>query len=106
MTWHANHTQDTDMEHPSDTMCWQVLKESFPSFAVENHNVVVGLSSDGFNPYGRGKDYSCWPVMITPYNLPPSMCNKRPLMFLSLLIPGPSHLRKHIDVYLRPLIDD
>ena len=106
MTWHADHTLDTDMEHPFDTKCWQVLKESFPSFATESRNVVVGLSSDGFNPHGRGKDYSCWPVMITPYNLPPSMCNKRPYMFLSLLIPGPSHPGKHIDVYLRPLIDE
>ena len=93
------------MKHPSDTECWRILKEIFPSFATKNHNVIVCLSSDRFNPHGRGKDYSCWPIMITPYNLPPSMCNKWPYMFLFLLIPSPSYLGKYIDVYLRPLID-
>ena len=44
--------------------------------------------------------------MITTYNLTPSMCNKSPYMFSSILIPGPSHPGKHIDVYLRPLIDE
>ena len=65
----------------------------------------MGLS-DGFNPHGRGKDSSCWPVMVTPYNLPPALYNKRQYNLLTLLIPKPTHTRKHIDVYFRPLIDD
>jgi len=106
MIWHSDHPQKNVIEHPSDSECWKTLNSSFPSFAAEKRNVVVGLSSDGFNPHGRGKDYSCWPVMMTPYNLPPTLCNKRQYIFLTLLIPGPTHPGKHIDVYLRPLIDE
>jgi len=106
MTWHSTHVKTQFIEHPSDSECWQRLNESFPSFSAEKRNVVVGLSSDGFNPHGRGKDYSCWPVMVSPYNLPPSLCNKRQYIFLTLLIPGPTHPGKHIDVFLRPLIDE
>lgn len=94
------------MEHPFDTDCWRVLKESFLSFAAEPRNIVVNFSCDGFNPHGQGKDYLCWSIMITPYNLPPWMRNKRSYMFLSLIVSGPSHPRKHIVVYLRPLIDE
>ena len=50
--------------------------------------------------------YSCWPVFLTPYNLPPGMCMKRENLFLSLLIPGPKSPEKNIDIYLRPLIDE
>ena len=106
MTWHSTHVRSSNMIHPSDTKSWQVLNDSFPEFKREPRNVVIGLSTDGFNPHGRGKDYSCWPVMITPYNLPPSLCNKRPYMFLTMIIPGPSHPGKYIDVYMRPLVDE
>ncbi|KAK2449830.1 hypothetical protein QL285_008985 [Trifolium repens] len=50
--------------------------------------------------------YSCWPVIVTPYNLPPDMCMTKPYIFLSCIIPGPSNPTNGIDVYLQPLIDD
>lgn len=69
----------------------------------------LGLCSDGFSPFnhgGSGKNYSCWPVILTPYNLPPNMCMKQEYMFLTIIIPGPSNPKSKIDVYLQPLIDD
>lgn len=67
----------------------------------------LGLCSDGFTPFNHdGKAYSCWPVILTPYNLPPNMCLKREYMFLTIIIPGPSNPKTNIDVYLQPLIDD
>jgi hypothetical protein len=36
----------------------------------------------------------------------PRLCNKRRYMMMSVLISGPCQLGVHIDVYLRPLIDD
>ena len=68
----------------------------------------LGLSSDGFTPYVQPSTspYSCWPVFLTPYNLPPEMCMTKPYMFLTCLIPGPSNPTKKIDVYFQPLIDD
>jgi hypothetical protein len=50
--------------------------------------------------------YSCWPVIVTMYNLRPDMCTTKPYMFLSCIIPGPSNPTYEIDIYLQSLIDD
>jgi hypothetical protein len=54
--------------------------------------VRLGLCTDGFNPFGSfAAPYSCWPVILTVYNLPPGMCMRPEFMFLSMVIPGPSN---------------
>ena len=47
-----------------------------------------------------------WPIVVTPYNLPPDMCMTTPYMFLSCIIPGPKNPKNMIDAYLQPLIDE
>ncbi|KAL0355743.1 UNVERIFIED_CONTAM: hypothetical protein Sradi_4021200, partial [Sesamum radiatum] len=70
-------------------------------------NVRLGLCTDGFSPFGNSSTpYSCWPVIITVYNLPPWMCMQEPFMFLNMVISGPMSPGKDIDEYLRPLIDE
>ena len=60
---------------------------------------------DGFNPFGAsGAQYSVWPVMVTPYNLPPSMCMRDPMIFLTVIVPGPKTPKQKLDVYLQPLV--
>ncbi|KAL6210830.1 hypothetical protein ACLB2K_016062 [Fragaria x ananassa] len=49
--------------------------------------------------------YSCWPVILITYNLPPWLCMKRKYMMLTLLISGPKQPGNDIDVYLQPLVD-
>ena len=67
----------------------------------------LGLSTDGFAPFAHyGQSYSCWPVIVTPYNLPPWMCMRRQFMFLSLLIPGPRNPKGNLDIYMQPLIEE
>ena len=67
----------------------------------------LGLCTDGFNPFGSsGQQYSSWPVILTPYNLPPWMCMKKPYMFLTVIVPGPSNPKHNIDLYLQPLIQE
>jgi len=91
MTWHYNHprTKGT-MEHPRDGEAWKHFNSTFSMFASEPRKVRLGLYTDGFTPFTHyGQSYSCWPVIVTPYNLPPWMCMKRQFIFLSLLIPGP-----------------
>ncbi|GAU46507.1 hypothetical protein TSUD_285890 [Trifolium subterraneum] len=80
----------------------------YPDFAKEPRNVRLGLCSDGFTPYTQvsGTPYSCWPIIVTPYNLPPEMCMSKSYMFLAAVIPGPSSPTVGIDIYLQPLIDD
>ena len=94
MRWHAvREVHDEDlMVHPADGEAWKHIDREFPHFASEVRNVRLGLSSDGFNPFGTmSLSYSIWPVILVPYNLPPWMCMKKEYNMLTLLIPGPGY---------------
>ncbi|XP_004488903.1 uncharacterized protein [Cicer arietinum] len=109
MRWHQhNRSSSGILRHPSDGEAWNHFDARYPDFANEPRNVRLGLCSDGFTPYiqASSSPYSCWPVVVTPYNLPPEMCMTKPFMFLTCLIPGPSNPKANIDVYLQPLIDE
>ncbi|KAL0560503.1 hypothetical protein IC582_000908 [Cucumis melo] len=43
--------------------------------------------------------YSCWPVVMVIYNLPPWLCMKRNFMMLSILISGPKQPGDDIGIY-------
>ncbi|XP_010518611.1 PREDICTED: uncharacterized protein LOC104793884 [Camelina sativa] len=105
MRWHAEHRSNGEITHPSDAEAWRHFQSVYPDFAYEPRNVYLGLSTDGFNPFGKhGRQYSLWPVIVTPYNLPPSLCMRREFLFLSILVPGPDHPKRSLDVFLQPLI--
>jgi hypothetical protein len=108
MTWHQSHDAvDGVMVHPSDGEAWKHFNNVHPHFSAESRNVHLGLCTDGFNPFRSfAARYSCWPVILTVYNLSPGMCMRSEFMFLSTVIPGPSILGRNIDVFLRPLIDE
>ncbi|XP_024636351.1 uncharacterized protein [Medicago truncatula] len=109
MTWHySNKSNPPVMRHPCDGEAWKHFDRVHHDFASDPRNVRLGLCSDGFTPYiqASATPYSCWPIIFTPYNLPPEMCMSKPYMFLTCLIPGPSSPLDGIDVYLQPLIDD
>lgn len=109
MTWHyENRRNSSELRHPSDGQAWKHFDQMHPDFASDPRNVRLGLSSDGFTPYIQASStpYSCWPVIVTPYNLPPDMCMSKPYMFLAAVIPGPSNPTTGIDIFLQPLIDD
>jgi hypothetical protein len=108
LRWHDSHkSQDGMMRHPVDSLAWKKIDSKWPSFANDPRNLRLGLSSDGFNPFGDlSSRYSCWPVILTTYNLPPSLCMSKENLMLTLLIPGPKQPGNDIDVYLEPLIED
>ncbi|XP_062014790.1 uncharacterized protein LOC133731433 [Rosa rugosa] len=108
LTWHHTHkSQDGKMRHPVDSLAWKKIDSKWPSFAEDPRNLRLGLSSDGFNPFGDlSSRYSCWPVILVAYNLPPSLCMSKEHLMLTLLIPGPKQPGNDIDVYLEPLIED
>ncbi|KAI0516679.1 hypothetical protein KFK09_009356 [Dendrobium nobile] len=108
MRWHKEKIAKSDvLSHPSDAEAWKHFDRVHPSFAAEPRNIRLGLCTDGFTPYSQtATPYSCWPVILTPYNLPPEMCMTTPFMFLTLIIPGPHNPKAKIDIYLQPLIDD
>ena len=89
------------MIHPSDAEAWLTFNDIHLDFAMETRNVWLGLCTNGFNPFGSsGQQYSSWPVIVTPYNLPPWMCMKKPYMFLTVIVPRPSNPKHNIDLYL------
>ncbi|XP_074341917.1 uncharacterized protein LOC141679313 [Apium graveolens] len=109
LCWHAQQqTQDGKMRHPADSPSWKNIDYRWPSFGSEPRNLRLALSTDGVNPHNNGLSnrYSCWPVILVTYNLPPWLCMKRKFMMLSILVPGPHEPGNNIDIYLQPMIDD
>ena len=107
MRWHEEgRIDDGKLRHPADSKAWKHVDNTFPRF-IEARNVRLGLASDGFNPFGmQNVTYSCWPVILIPYNLPPWLYEKQSYWIMSMLIPGKKTPGMNIDVYLRPLIDE
>jgi hypothetical protein len=111
MLWHKEgdrESQDLDIVmHPSDGDAWKALDHFDPEFARDARSVRLGLSTDGFTPYDNNStSYSCWPVFIMSYNPPPNKCMKEGFIFLSLIIPGPKHPGKKMNVFMQSLIEE
>ncbi|XP_055962306.1 uncharacterized protein LOC130015687 [Mercurialis annua] len=87
MRWHAEHEIENGvMNHSSDSPAWKHFSELHQDFAAEIRNIRLGLCTDEFQPFGAfGQQYSSWPVIVTPYNLPPGMAMKDEFMFLTVL---------------------
>ncbi|CAM8902812.1 unnamed protein product [Rhodiola kirilowii] len=104
MRWHAENRKkegDSDLRHPADGEAWQNFNNDFPAFANEIRNVRLGLSTDGFNPFGvSGLSHSTWPIIVMPYNLPPWMCMKKEFNILAMLISGPKSPGKCLNVFM------
>nr|XP_017239640.1 PREDICTED: uncharacterized protein LOC108212424 [Daucus carota subsp. sativus] len=109
MSWHSNkRIQDGQMHHPADSASWRNVDYRWPEFGSESRNIRLALAADGINPHNNGltNRYTCWPVVLVTYNLPPWLCMKRKFMMLTILVSGPHEPGNNIDVYLQPLIDD
>ena len=108
MTWHQAHdVVDGVMVHASDGEAWKHFNSVHPHFSAESRNVHLGLCTDGFNLFRSfATPYSCWPIILTVYNLPLGMCIRSEFIFLSTVILGLSNPGRNIDVCLRPLIDE
>lgn len=90
--WHnEEHIKDGALRYPADSIAWKDFHSRHDHFLKEFRNVRLGLASDGFNPFGTlNSQYSCWHIVLIPYNLPPWLCTKESYLFLSILIPGPN----------------
>ena len=110
MHWHnEERTRQLNgkMHHPADSEAWLHFDQTHPDFSSEIRNVRLGLTSDGFNPFGSmSSTTTIWPIICFVYNLPPWLCMKAEHFMLSLLIPGPHAPGNDIDVYLQPLVEE
>jgi hypothetical protein len=95
------------MRHPCDGEAWKQFDEDFKDFASEPRNVRLAVVTDGFTPFSiDAAPYSCWPVFVTPLNLPPGFIMKTEYIFLALVVPGPEHPGKNLNVLMQPLVDE
>ena len=109
MRWHKEKRlhEDGVLRHPADSEVWKDFDNQYPWFTHDARNVRLGLATDGFNPFGTmSNNYSMWPIVLVPYNMPPWKCMKESFFMMSLLIPRPQAPGKDMDIYLRPLIDE
>lgn len=50
------------------------FNRSYLDFVVELRNIKIDLCDNSFTTYNQlTSPYSCWPVIFTPYNLPPEI---------------------------------
>ena len=73
-------------------------------FGQNKKNLVLALSTDGFNPY-RNSNRSIWPIVIQILNLPCRLRNQPSLMMMVGIIPGPTK-PKSIQCYLKIIVDE
>ncbi|WMV09605.1 hypothetical protein MTR67_002990 [Solanum verrucosum] len=108
MRWNASESNPYGFtRHPRDGEAWKTFDQTHSRFASDPRNVLLGLASDGCNPFGTMRStYSIWPVFLIPYNLPPWMCMKHTSFILSMIISGKQMPEYNIDVYLQPLVKE
>ena len=110
MSWHASDERTKDdgkLQHPSDGKQWKHFNAKFPEFGDEARNVRFALSTDGMNPFGDlSSSHSTWPVILTIYILPPSLCQKRRYLWLTIIISRPKLPRNDINLFLKPFMED
>ena len=106
--WHANEQLVNEkLRLPVDSLASKLVDLKWPNFGSEPRNIRLALSADVINPHGdTSSKYSCWPVLIVIYNLPPWFSMKKKFMMLSILISGPRQPGDDIGTYLAPLIED
>jgi hypothetical protein len=111
MRWHKEgmcDSKDSDiMSHPVNAEAWHALDRFDPEFTGDPRSVRLGLSMDGFQPYNSDSTaYSCWPVFMMTYSLPPNKCLKEGFIFFALVILCPKELKKQMNIFLRPLMEE
>jgi hypothetical protein len=106
--WDDDHKVDDDViAHPVDGSQWKDFDDNNKLFSSDSRNVRFALSTDGMNPFNeRMSDHNTWPVIMTMYNIPTWLCQKRKYLFLTVLISGPRQPGIDIDVFLEPVMQE
>jgi len=106
--WHEERIQDEGkLSHPADGTQLKRFDEMYPEFAKDPRNVRFALRTEGMNPFGeRNSIHSTWAVILTIYNLPTWLCQKRKYIMLCILIQGPKQPGIDIDFFLEPWMAD
>ena len=79
---HADNRKcDGLLRHPADSLQWKKIDKEFPEFGKESRNLILGLATDGMNPFGNlSSNHNSWPVLLVIYSLPSALCMKHKYM--------------------------
>jgi hypothetical protein len=70
-------TKDGLLRHPADAPFWKDFDSRYPDFVEDSRNLRLVVAADGFSPYRTmNLNYSIWPIILIPYNVPPWKCMK------------------------------
>jgi hypothetical protein len=98
---------DGKLQHSADGKQWLDFNDNHREFADEPRNVRFALSTDGMNPFAESSSkHNTWPVILTIYNLPPWLMQKRKYILLTILISRPTQPGVAMNVFLDPLMED
>jgi predicted nucleic acid-binding Zn-ribbon protein len=89
MSWYASdeHKNDGNLRHPADRKQWQDFNDNHRDIDDELRNIRFTLCTDGMNPFAeRSNKHSTWPVILTIYNFPPWLMQKRKYILLTIII--------------------
>jgi hypothetical protein len=96
---------NSECYHQLSTKNIQIEHETLPfRYFSDTHDVVLGLSTDGFSPFKHHKQ-TAWPLIIFNYNLPPEIRFHLEHILSLGVIPGPNK-PKDMDSYLWPLVQE
>jgi hypothetical protein len=88
------------MSHPADAEAWHALDRFDLEFTRDSGSVRFYLLTDGFQPYSSDSTaYSCWPIFMMHYNLPPNKCLKEGFIFPTLVISGPKEPKRQMNIF-------
>jgi hypothetical protein len=111
MRWHKEGIRDREgvdiMSHPADAKAWHALDRFDLEFTRDSGSVRLYLLTDGFQPYSSDSTaYSCWPIFMMHYNLPPNKCLKEGFIFPTLVISGPKEPKRQMNIFLHSLMEE
>ena len=105
MTWWQDERKVANdmIAHSTDCSQWKDFNKNNKEFSEDPRNVRFALSTDGMNPFNeRMSDHNTWPVILTMYNIPMWLCQKRKYLLLTILISGPKQHPSDLDHVQHP----
>lgn len=94
-----------EMEDIWDGQLWQKLINEANGFLKEKYDIAFMLFVDWVRPYQRSQ-YSIGTVYLAALNLPRAERFLKKWMCVVGIIPGPTEPKKHMNTYLKPLVDN
>lgn len=79
-------------------------KEQPYFYFEEEHEIALGLCTDGMCPFKRRKQ-TCWPIVLVNYNLPPEERTRTENLICVGVVPGPK-CPADLNSCLQPLIEE